>query len=289
MKQPELGKKISELRKSRGLTQEELVDRCNISVRTIQRIETGEVSPRSYTIRTILDALDYDLSVIGSDKSEPKKFTSFLKELLLINVDNKRPSSYFIRQLNIAWIAGLFYFILGFLEVLTDYSIYTEGELLINRWLYVVIKIAVIVSFFYFQRGFILIGGLFESFLLKVIAFIMFFSSAFMIMYEIAAVFYDAIEREFMMGGFALTFGCVGIIHGIALIRLKKVSGDVAVLAGLAEIVAGGFFITIILSLLGVLFLVPAELLQIIVIYKVVEIIKKKQQEMEPLNQGSYS
>ena len=53
MKQPELGKKISELRKEKGLTQEELVDKCNISVRTLQRIESGEVTPRSYTLKTI--------------------------------------------------------------------------------------------------------------------------------------------------------------------------------------------------------------------------------------------
>lgn len=38
MKQPELGKRISELRKEKGLTQEELVEKCNINVRTIQRI-----------------------------------------------------------------------------------------------------------------------------------------------------------------------------------------------------------------------------------------------------------
>ena len=59
MKQPELGKKIAELRKAKGLTQEELVDKCNLSVRTLQRIESGEVTPRSYTIKTIFAALDY--------------------------------------------------------------------------------------------------------------------------------------------------------------------------------------------------------------------------------------
>ncbi|MCS5489833.1 helix-turn-helix domain-containing protein [Algoriphagus limi] len=47
MKQPELGKKISELRKAKGMTQEELVEKCNLNVRTIQRIEAGEVTPRS--------------------------------------------------------------------------------------------------------------------------------------------------------------------------------------------------------------------------------------------------
>jgi transcriptional regulator with XRE-family HTH domain len=44
MKQPELGRKIAELRKAKGLTQEELVEKCNIRVRTLQRIESGEVS-----------------------------------------------------------------------------------------------------------------------------------------------------------------------------------------------------------------------------------------------------
>jgi transcriptional regulator with XRE-family HTH domain len=42
MKQPDLGKKILELRKQKGLTQEELVELCNINVRTIQRIENNE-------------------------------------------------------------------------------------------------------------------------------------------------------------------------------------------------------------------------------------------------------
>lgn len=60
MKQLELGRKIFDLRTEKGLTQEELVEKCNINVRTIQRIENGEVSTRSYTIKSILVALDYD-------------------------------------------------------------------------------------------------------------------------------------------------------------------------------------------------------------------------------------
>ena len=54
MNQPELGQKIVELRKAKMWTQEELVDACNISIRTIQRIEAGEVVPRDYTIKTIM-------------------------------------------------------------------------------------------------------------------------------------------------------------------------------------------------------------------------------------------
>jgi len=59
LKQPGLGRKIAELRKAKGYTQEELVEKCNLSVRTLQRIESGEVEPRSYTIKVIFEALDY--------------------------------------------------------------------------------------------------------------------------------------------------------------------------------------------------------------------------------------
>jgi transcriptional regulator with XRE-family HTH domain len=43
MQQPELGKRLTALRKKRNLTQEELVEKSHVSVRTIQRIESGEV------------------------------------------------------------------------------------------------------------------------------------------------------------------------------------------------------------------------------------------------------
>ena len=61
MKQPDLGKKISELRLSKGLTQGGLSEKCNLSLRTIQRIESAEVTPRSYTIKLIFKNLDYDI------------------------------------------------------------------------------------------------------------------------------------------------------------------------------------------------------------------------------------
>jgi transcriptional regulator with XRE-family HTH domain len=72
MKQPELGRKIAELRKAKGYTQEELVEKCNLSVRTLQRIESGEVLPRTHTIRVIFAALDY--KVFDSAGNKPGLF-----------------------------------------------------------------------------------------------------------------------------------------------------------------------------------------------------------------------
>jgi transcriptional regulator with XRE-family HTH domain len=77
MKQPELGKKIAELRKAKGLTQEELVSKCNLTVRTLQRIESGTVTPRSYTIKMLFAALDYNIYNSSENDSEKRVFTFF--------------------------------------------------------------------------------------------------------------------------------------------------------------------------------------------------------------------
>jgi uncharacterized Tic20 family protein len=60
MKQPELGLKVAELRQAKALTQEQLAEKCEVSARTIQRIESGEVDPRAYTLRCLAEALGFD-------------------------------------------------------------------------------------------------------------------------------------------------------------------------------------------------------------------------------------
>ena len=51
------GKQINDARKKLNLTQAELADRCKVDIRTIQRIESGDVTPRFYTLRIINSVL----------------------------------------------------------------------------------------------------------------------------------------------------------------------------------------------------------------------------------------
>lgn len=94
MKQQELGVKLTELRKAKGLTQEDVVAKCNINVRTLQRIEAGEVIPRNYTLQAILTVLEVDYAdFIGQFrlntetkwefevKKQPSAFKSILEKL----------------------------------------------------------------------------------------------------------------------------------------------------------------------------------------------------------------
>lgn len=55
-----VGQLVKELRLKKGVTQEDLAAQTGISVRTIQRIESCEVNPRSHTLQTIATALEVE-------------------------------------------------------------------------------------------------------------------------------------------------------------------------------------------------------------------------------------
>lgn len=85
MTQPELGQKISALRQAQGLTQTELFEKCNLSLRTVQRIEGAEVTPRVYTIKQVFEALGEDYFFESRLESVGKKgrFSDFIKSSML--------------------------------------------------------------------------------------------------------------------------------------------------------------------------------------------------------------
>ena len=66
MNQPDLGLKVTDLRLQKNMTQEQLAEKCEVSTRTIQRIEAGEVDPRSYTLHCLSEALGFDF---GADQT----------------------------------------------------------------------------------------------------------------------------------------------------------------------------------------------------------------------------
>jgi len=83
MKQPALGNTISTFRNQKGLTQKELAEACNMDIRTIQRIEAGEVTPRMYSIRLLAAALGCDTGIFtaapGVTENVRKASTADLK------------------------------------------------------------------------------------------------------------------------------------------------------------------------------------------------------------------
>ena len=74
MKQPTLQENLLYQRKLKGYTQDELAERTTVGVRTIQRIEKGEVQPHLQTVKLLAVGLGVDvedLIVLEDPKEEP--------------------------------------------------------------------------------------------------------------------------------------------------------------------------------------------------------------------------
>lgn len=273
MEQPALGIKISELRKQKGLTQEELVEQCNISVRTIQRIENGEVTPRSYTIKTILSALDHDLEQI---QTEDSKFTKEFKELFLLHIDDTREAGFLIKNLNLAWISGIVYFFIGFAEFAVEYFRYFEDRMVVNNAIFILLKVVMLASIILFTRGFVVTGKIFKNYLLKITSFIFIFMACLFYTYDILSLYLGKIDYEILLSAEAISYGIIGILFGIAMLRLQKGLGTIALITGIFELITYGLMVTVFLAMAGYAFLTPTIILEVILLYKVVQMVKEK-------------
>lgn len=91
MNQPDFGNELTRIRKAKGLTQADLAQKCDVSYRTIQRIESGKVTPRFFTIKTLSVALDYDfLKGFSENISDDDKFESqgfILNKIIFKTID----------------------------------------------------------------------------------------------------------------------------------------------------------------------------------------------------------
>ncbi len=78
----ETGKLIRDLRIKKGMTQEELAEKTEVSTRTIQRIENGEVDPRAYTLQMISKALEVDYNMFLENEPDEEQ------EIQQVNTNN---------------------------------------------------------------------------------------------------------------------------------------------------------------------------------------------------------
>lgn len=273
MKQPALGLRLTALRKARGLTQEELVERCNISVRTIQRIEVGDVTPRSYTVKTILTAMGYGFESVASDDefattSDAPAASDPMAGSGISFTGN-------VTVFTLALYGAGVYLLTGMFEGVSEYFRTVDNTLVFGTAGYIALKIITMVSYVLFMRGFMEIGILFENYLLRIAPVLAMAVTVLVIGYDIVSLAYDADERLLIMTASSVTFGAVGILFGFALKRLDRRLGAAATVAAILEIVAGCCLATVVFALFGLMLLLPAALAEMAIIYKVMAMIRE--------------
>ena len=81
----EIGKKIKDIRKKKGFSQEELAELAKVNLRTIQRIENNESEPRGKTLHLICEALNLNIEDILDYGKQPNKNYLILFHLSVIS------------------------------------------------------------------------------------------------------------------------------------------------------------------------------------------------------------
>jgi len=284
MQQPDLGKKIALLRKEKGLTQEELVERCSINVRTIQRIESGEVIPRPITLRLILEALDYDFEMLNHELNANESHAAFfslnwLQRFFLIGFEPAKHFGSSTKMLQFAWIAGLVAFLIGFPESGMEYAQYEQRFDTGLNLIYAIVKAISFIALVIMMRGFIIIGDFHHNYLMKISSYLIIIHSLFTAIYYVASAYFPQLQSEQADGGVAITYGAILLLFGISLNKIRPEFGKAAGIAGVITVIASILFITLILWWVGLLLLIPIEILEIVILYKGYEIFLKNVSE----------
>jgi transcriptional regulator with XRE-family HTH domain len=254
IKQPLLGQKIQEWRKAKGLTQEELVERCNINVRTIQRIEAGEVTPRSYTVKAILEVLEVnsdDIKTVAVEEEDQIKGTE-------IN-----------SWLKFSFIAGIIYLIFAIAETLFDaYLLMEKSSLSIGiGYAYTFLKVSVLILFSMFTIAFFKLGTLFSNVLLKAVAILLIITTGVFIVEDIASYW---MGQELLAGLIfrSMVSGVLYVLFAVCLLQLSNSRGKIYLIAGLFGILTGVSFLTVVFAIPGLVLLTVFEMILIVLLHQ---------------------
>ena len=75
---------VREHREAKGYTQKEVAEISNVSLRSIQRIENGEVNPRMYTVKVLSECLGFTLDFLKTPIPETTSNVHSKKLILAI-------------------------------------------------------------------------------------------------------------------------------------------------------------------------------------------------------------
>ncbi|WP_143960495.1 helix-turn-helix domain-containing protein [Litoribacter populi] len=247
MKQPQLGQQIQEWRKAKGLTQEELVEKCSLNVRTLQRIEAGEVSPRPFTLKAIMEALEIRQEEIPNSKLTAK-----------ISLDPK--------WFQLAFFAGMIYLITTMVEFMLDFTFY--GGESVNGFLYSTIKFIVLIGFSIFMYGFFQMGIKFGNLLLQISAVLLAFGVLIFTVVDFYKFFILGEAMPEYLPIEAIVFGALYVLFGLGFINERKQSGTLFLSTGILGVLIGVGFLSVIFALPSLFVLIVFEILCLIILYQ---------------------
>lgn len=120
MDQRKIGALLRDLRKEKGITQEELAEKMMVSNRTVSRWETGSNLPDIEILIELSDYYNVDLrEILDGEKKGEKTMDKDLKETIIKVADYKEEEKKrFVKFINIVLIIA---FVLGTINMVIDF------------------------------------------------------------------------------------------------------------------------------------------------------------------------
>ena len=246
MKQPELGKRLNEIRVQKGITQKELSDLCSVDIRTIQRIEAGEVEPRMSTLKILAAALEYDELVSPQN-------TAIIK------------NDQFRTVLIVSLIAGIFYFFnfILYSVVVPNFTSISSGPVLF------LLSMVHVISGGLFFMGFIVTGWKYKNNLLLITSVsIIILIALFVIVDMLARVTGNQIFGYFIRA-VVLLMGFGGVLFGLGLLKTGTRGNVWFIVAGIFQIAQNLMFIIPFLAVqtIGLWLAIPANFILLLILF----------------------
>lgn len=147
-----------------------------------------------------------------------------------------------------------------------EWELLESGIIFPGVWFYIV-KGVTLIAFVLFMRGFIVLAShdsntllMFAAWIFLLITVVDYGMDIFSNADQLAAS-----ERPI---GKALMYGCASMVFGVALFRSSRMLGSAAHYAGLLEMAVGLSFLSIVFFPVGLVLMIPAELLEIYLLFK---------------------
>lgn len=121
-----------------------------------------------------------------------------------------------------------------------------------------------------FIWGFKVIGEKTQNTLLTISSYILIISSIALYGYIILTILIPSLNKFLILISvlYLLFYGVLSLLAGIAILKLKDRLGSIATATGILSIITGASFLTMVLSVIGLLTLMPAYVLEIILLFR---------------------
>ncbi|MDI6734160.1 MAG: hypothetical protein QMD50_01550 [Patescibacteria group bacterium] len=172
------------------------------------------------------------------------------------------------KTIKYAGIAGILSLILAMPIIIFEVlkSLNNLGSGLVS--LYIFTLLASLILYIVFIHGFKLVAEKYQNNLLKTSSYILIISAIVYYGYLVLTLISSNLDNMLIQILAMVIFGGASILFGIALLKLKPQFGSLVTGAGVVEIITGVSLLSVILSVIGILLLIPLYILTSMILFR---------------------